>query len=162
MCIRDRYTSGMAFFYSPAFFVGHTVAKFTSYPADGFSKPYQLAILLESFLIVFLGLFYLRKFSLQFFNETLTSILLVAIALGTNYFQIASANISSPHVYLFSVYAVILYYTVLWHKKPQLKYALIIGLLVSIMILSRPNELLFLIIPLFWKQGKFQLSLIHI
>lgn len=150
-----QYTSGMAFLYSPAFFVGHTIAKITDYSADGFSKPYQIALLIQSFLIVFLGLFYLRKLSLTFFSEKLTCILLVIIALGTNYFQIASANISSPHVYLFTLYALILYYNTLWHKDPQLKYAFIIGIFSSIMILSRPNELLFLLVLLLWRSGQF-------
>ena len=64
-----QYTAGMAFLYSPAFFAGHLAAKLTSYPADGFSQPYQLALLLQSYLMVFLGLFFLRKLALSFFSD---------------------------------------------------------------------------------------------
>lgn len=150
-----QYTSGMAIIYSPAFFTGHILAKISHYKADGFSKPYQLALLLQSFLMVFLGLFFLRKLSLQFFSEKLTIWLLIIMCFGTNYFQIIPANISSPHVYLFAFYAAIIYFTVKWHNNPKVLYVAIVGVLLAIMILSRPNELLFLMVPLFWVGGKF-------
>ena len=150
-----QYTSGMAFVYSPAFFVAHISAKVFNYKTDGFSKPYQVAVLIQSFLMVFLGLFYLRRLSLQFFSEKLTVWLLLILCLGTNYFQIAPGNISSPHVYYFAFYAAILYYMVKWHESPKLGYAAVIGFLLALMILGRPNELLFIIVPLFWVGGRF-------
>lgn len=151
-----QYTSGMALLYSPAFFVGHVVANLTSSPADGFSKPYQIALLLHSFLILFLGLFYLRKLCLNYFSELTTLFILVVICLGTNYLQISAANISSPHVYLFTAYAFLLYKITEWHKNPTTKISLQIGVVAAIMVLSRPNELIFLIIPIFFRYGKFE------
>ncbi|MBL4710111.1 MAG: hypothetical protein JKY48_16905 [Flavobacteriales bacterium] len=150
-----QYTSGMALLYSPAFVTGHFIAKVTSFPADGFSKPYQFAILIQSLILVFLGLYFLRKLSLSFFNEKLTTVIILIICLGTNYFQISSANTSSPHVYLFCFYACLLYLVYLWHNTPKVKYSFLIGLLSALMILSRANELLFLLIPLLWVGGKF-------
>ena len=151
-----QYTAGMAFFYSPAFLVGHQVAKLTSHPADGFSKPYQFAVLLQSYLMVFLGLFFLRKLALSYFNDKLATIVILLVCVGTNFLQIVPANISSPHVYLFGVYAALLYLIQLWHKKPLLKYSLFIGILAALMILSRPNELLFLLVPVLWLGGQFK------
>lgn len=152
-----QYTAGMAIIYSPAFFAGHAVAKLsTKHPADGFSSPYQIAILIESILLVFLGLFYLRKVTLLFFNEKLSILIIAIICLGTNYFQIASANISSPHVLLFALYAVLFYLIIKWHEGPSLQKSILIGVLSAIMILSRPNELLFLLIPVLWRGSFFE------
>ena len=151
-----QYTAGMAFLYSPAFIVGHTVAKLTSYPADGFSLPYQIAILLQSYLIVFLGLFFLRKLSLSYFDDRMSSGLILLLCVGTNFLQIVPANISSPHVYLFALYAALLYLIQLWHKQPAVKYSFLIGLLSALMILSRANELLFLLVPVLWLGGQFK------
>ncbi|MFT6166761.1 MAG: hypothetical protein ACJASF_001454 [Vicingaceae bacterium] len=151
-----QYSAGMAFLYSPAFVVGHQAAKITSYPADGFSKPYQIAVLLQSFLMVFLGLFFLRKLALCYFNDQLSTILIFLLCVGTNFLQIVPANISSPHVYLFGFYAALLYLVHLWHNTPQLKYSILIGLLSALMILSRPNELLFLMVPVLWLGGQFK------
>ena len=151
-----QYTAGMAFLYSPAFVVGHVVAKLTSHPTDGFSMPYQIAVLLQSYLMVFLGLFFLRKLALSFFDDQLASIVIFLVCVGTNFLQIVPANISSPHVYLFGVYAALLYLIQLWHKKPLLKYSLLIGFFSALMILSRPNELLFLMVPVLWLGGQFK------
>ncbi|MDA9312141.1 hypothetical protein N9515_05270 [Vicingaceae bacterium] len=125
----------------------HQIAKLTSYPADGFSKPYQIAVLLQLFLIVFLSLFFFRKLALSYFKDQLSTLLILLLCVGTNYLQIVAANISSPHVYLFGFYAALLYLVHQWHKKPQLNYSVLIGPFSAIMILSRPNELLFLLVP---------------
>lgn len=151
-----QYTSGIAIIYSPAFFTAHAWASLSSkYPADGFSFPYQLCVLIEAFLILFLGLLYLRKFSLLFFNEKTTALILLILGFGTNFLQIASINISSPHIVLFTAYCIALYYTYKWHERPTVKSIFIVALITALMTLSRPNELLFAIIPVFWIGGVF-------
>ena len=64
-----KYSSGLAVVYSPFFFIAHVFTKVTSFPSDGFSYPYQLAIFISSLLFVIIGLLYLRKVLLHFFNE---------------------------------------------------------------------------------------------
>ena len=151
-----QYTSGMAFLYSPGFVVGHITALiYEKYEADGFSQPYQVAILIQSFLMVFLGLFFLRKLGLLYFSDLITTFSILCIVLGTNYFQLTPGNIASPHVYLFVAYSFLLFYIIKWHQSPTIKKALAIGIAAALMILSRPNELLFLIIPLFLIAGQF-------
>ena len=39
-----KYLGGVAMMEAPLFFIGDQVAKHSSYPADGFSKPYQYAL----------------------------------------------------------------------------------------------------------------------
>ena len=51
-----KYTAGMAVQYLPFFLVAHALAKPLGYPADGFSHPYQLAILAGSVLMAVVGL----------------------------------------------------------------------------------------------------------
>jgi len=151
-----QYTSGLAIIYSPAFFVGHFWASLSSkHAVDGFSFPYQFSILIEAFLILFLGLFYLRKFALSFFSEKATILILIVIGFGTNFLQLASINVSSPHIVLFTAYCVALYYTYAWHQNPSNKNILIVATVIALMTLSRPNELLFVIIPIFWIGGVF-------
>ena len=53
----NKYAIGQAVMYTPFFLAAHAFTKLThAYPADGYSKPYQLAIWLGSFLISMLGL----------------------------------------------------------------------------------------------------------
>ena len=151
-----QYTTGMALVYSPAFFLGHTIASLSSnYPADGFSLPYQVAILIESIIVLLIGLFFLRKVLLYYFNEKVTTIVLLAIGFGTNFFQLASSNISSPHIFLFSIYAVLLILILRWHSHPTYRGSFFIGTLLSLAILIRPNEILLCFLAIFWLGGKF-------
>lgn len=150
-----QYTSGMSLFYAPAFIVGHTVASFSSsFKADGFSLPYQISILIECFIFLFLGLLYLRKLFLTIFSEGITVALLVCMLFGTNLLQLSSVNISSPHVIIFVCYSILLVYIISWHNQPNLKSLIVISFLSAFVALTRPNELLFLIIPVLWRSGK--------
>ncbi len=47
-----RFFSGIAILLSPFFFLGHLLAHLGSYPADGFSFPYQLAMMIAAFFYV--------------------------------------------------------------------------------------------------------------
>lgn len=151
-----QYSSGVAIIYSPAFFIGHLIASIsTNYPPNGFSKPYQVAILVETIFFVLLGLILLRALVLRYFSDNISSLIILAICLGTNYFQISFTNISSPHVILFCFTSAILYYNSLWHSCQKNIYSLLIGVFCGLLILSRPNEIIFLIIPLLWLEGDF-------
>jgi len=78
---------GMAMLFLPFFLLGHGSAFLLGYPMDGFSEPYQYALVLGGLFYTFLGLFYLRKTLLHFFTEKTSAIVLVIIVLGTNYYQ---------------------------------------------------------------------------
>lgn len=146
-----QYSMGMALIYSPAFFTAHLYATISdSYPADGFSEPYQLAVLLESIFLLLLELIFLRLLALQFFSDKVTAFILLFLCLGTNYFQIGITNTTTPHAILFTFYSSLLYFTYLWHKKPEIKYSVLLGILLGILALSRPNEILFILIPVLW------------
>lgn len=145
-----RYTSGIALINAPFFFAGHAYAGIAGYPQDGFSLPYQWAMVLGALFYSILGLWLCRKLLLHFFDDKLTALLLLILVLGTNYFQIAVYAGTMPHNYLFTLYAILLLQTMKWHEKPNTKSALIIGLMVGLIALIRPNELVVILIPLLW------------
>lgn len=145
-----RYTSGIALINSPFFFAGHAYAGIAGYPQDGFSMPYQWAMVLGALFYSILGLWLCRKLLLYFFDDKLTALLLLILVLGTNYFQIVVYAGTMPHSYLFTLYALLMLHTIKWHEKPNTKSALIIGLMVGLIALIRPNELVVILIPLLW------------
>ena len=101
------------------------------------------------------GSFLFAKVGSFFFSDKLAALLIFLLCVGTNYLQIVPANASPTGVYLFIVYAALLYLIHLWHKKPKFNYSFLIVLLSALMILSRPNELLFLLVPVSWIGGEF-------
>lgn len=145
-----RFFCGMAMLLSPFFFLGHLFALSTSYPADGFSYPYQLAMMIAAFFYVAIGLIYIRKVLLRFFQDEVVAITLIALYLGTNLIFWTTFDAGAPHTILFTLYAMLLWFTIKWHDKPKPTIAIVIGLLLGLMIVSRPTDIIAVFVPLFY------------
>ncbi len=145
-----RYTSGLALVSSPFFFAGHSAAKIMGYPQDGFSLPYQWAMVIGALFYSLLGLWLCRQLLLHFFDDKLVALLLLILVAGTNYFQIVVYAGTMPHSYLFTFYAILLLQTIKWHKSPNYRSAIAIGIMVGLITLIRPNELVVILIPVLW------------
>lgn len=149
-----QYTSGNAMIMAPAFFIAHAYALADgSYVADGFSTPYQLGLVIYAFILFFLGLYYLRRVLLMYFDEWITFFLILSVGLGTNIFHLLINNTVSPHVFLFAFYSVLLYLIPKWYGSGKIKYLFWISLIFSVQMLNRPNEIIVGLLILFWDVG---------
>ena len=145
-----RFFCGIAMLLSPFFFLGHVLALVTAYPADGFSYPYQLAMMLAAFVYVAVGLIFTRNILLRFFSDKVTALTLIALYLGTNLFFWTTFDAGAPHTILFTLYALLIWFTILWHENPKKRFAIAIGVSLGMLIVSRPGEIVAVFIPLFW------------
>jgi hypothetical protein len=147
-----KYPMGMAILYSPWFFIGHLWAVLSAYPADGFSFPYQASLVYGSFVYTVVGLFVFWKSLRYFFKPATVSAILLIIVFGTNYLvhTVFHGQGLMSHNYLFTLFALILYFTIKWHEKPGMKYAIALGIAIGAAALSRPTELLVVIVPILW------------
>ena len=150
-----KYSMGLAVLYLPFFLIGHVIALLTSYPADGFSAPYQISILIGGIIYTLVGIYFLRKLLLKFFGDKLAAAVLVIVFFGTNYFFHTSfdGQNAMTHNYLFTLYVFILLLTIKWHETHKLKHILLLALVCGLAILSRPSEAVCLFIPLLWGVG---------
>lgn len=146
----NKYLSGVAIIQTPFFFSGHLVAKIVNAPQDGFSWPYQYAILFGALFWVFLGFVILRKVLLYYFSEKTTTWTLLFIAFCSNLLQYTSIDSAQSHAFIFPLYAIVLWLTIRWHKTPKWSTALGIGAVIGLATISRPTELIMLFIPLLW------------
>jgi hypothetical protein len=147
----NKYAIGQAVLYSPFFFLGHAFAKLTgAYPADGYSKPYQVAIWLGSLLFCILGLILLRRILLHYFDETVTARTILAIGLATNYMEYASITNAMNHGWLFTLLCALILFSIRFYKEADWKSACGIGISLGLAILTRPTEITWTIIPLLW------------
>jgi hypothetical protein len=144
------YNMGLAVLNAPFFFLANWITPLTNYPADGFSYPYQLAIIISAQVYMVIGLCFLRKVLLQFVNELITCITLVLVVLGTNYFQMNTYGITMPHSYLFTLAAIFLWATLKWESARKVKYVIIIGLSGGLATLIRPTEFVIFLLFVFW------------
>lgn len=146
-----KYPLGFALIYMPFFFLGHVAAFLFGQPMDGFSNPYQLAIIFGHCFYVLLGIWMTRKVILCFFSEATTAILLLLLFVGTNFYFTCTTMVAMPHGHLFLFYALILWFTIRWHEQPNTKNSVLLGLSIGLAALIRATEVLTVLIPLLWK-----------
>lgn len=144
------YSSGMALMYSPFFAIGHVAAKMLGYPADGFSKPYMMAIALGSLFVCFLGLWFFRKLLRYYYSDSVTAIIIFLLAIGSNYLNYTAIDGALTHNWLFTLYVFLLLATRAFYERQTAGRAVAIGLLCGLAVLIRPSEIICVLIPLLW------------
>jgi hypothetical protein len=145
-----KYLGGVAILEAPFFAVGHIIANVSEAPEDGFSWPYQYAIMWGAVFWFLVGLIVLMKILLRYYSDKITAMTLLLIVLATNLLQYVSVDGAMSHCFLFPLYAFVLYWTIRWHESPKRSYALAIGLTIGLAIISRPTELVMIFIPILW------------
>jgi len=143
-----KYPIGLAIFYAPFFAIACLISWIGAYPIDGFSLPFQHMLTVGSLFYTILGLWFLRKILLYFYSDSVTSIVLIIIVFGTNYFHMHTRSHGMPHVYLFTAYAALIWFTIRWHNERKFWIAAVLGLILGLMTVSRVTEFIAIIIPL--------------
>jgi hypothetical protein len=169
----NKYYQGLSYVWMPFFFAGHICAKLFHYPADGFSKPYQLFIGLASVFYLLLGLIFLHKLLLNLFRNELAALLsTIAVFYGTHLFNYAIFANSLSHSYSFSFNVLFLYFVQCYFNSPENKTRnfLLCFLCLTLTASIRPlNGLILLTVPAFipggFRPGKFSfkhIGLLHL
>lgn len=145
-----KYTMGVAILQIPFFLMAHVLAQMSSYPADGYSLPYLFLILFSGTCFSLLGLFFVRKVLLNYFSDTVTAIVLLAVGLGTNLYYFSVLNPGMSHAYLFALYAILLYATIRFYNQPNIAWGFLVGLCCGFITVIRPVELICVLIPVLY------------
>lgn len=145
-----KYTLGLAVLWAPWFLIGHLFAHVSGAPLDGYSEPYQSAVLTGMMLYLLCGLLVLSKLLISLFNEAVASITLVLLVIATNLPDQVIGGATMPHLPLFCLYAFIVLLTREWSLDRTPQKALALALPMGLAILIRPSEAVCLLIPLLW------------
>lgn len=144
------FLMGMSFLYLPFFLAGHLSAGLFGYPADGFSYPYQYALVTGAIIYTIIGLIYLRKNLRWFFSEKITVLIMLVIVFGTNYIHhLTLKNLETVNM-LFMLVNIVLWNTIQWHEKQKFKYLAAIALASMLAVLVKPSEIFVILLPLLW------------
>jgi hypothetical protein len=144
-----KYTMGQAILWWPFFQAAHFYTKhFSSYPPDGYSPPYQLAMYLAGLAYALLGVGLLRRLLLRFFSDRLSAVLLLIVYFGTNYLVYSVFRSLYAHNALFVVHTATLLLVASWLQRPRWIVAMGIGLTIGLAVLLRPSEAIILLVPL--------------
>ncbi|MEI8137334.1 MAG: hypothetical protein WCH21_08425 [Bacteroidota bacterium] len=145
-----KATYGMSVMYAPFFVLAYKIAYNQGSPLTGFSEPFATCVHWGSVFYVIFGLFFLRKFLLNFFNEWVTTITLSITFFGTMLF-VYTYNLSEmSHGYLFFLFSVFLYLIPKWHAQQKFIYTVLIGISIGLISLIRPTEIIVFVFFVFW------------
>lgn len=144
-------TMGMAILYAPFFFAAHIHAQFAGEKAHGFSPIYHMYINWSCLFYLFLGLLCLRAVLLPRFGDLITAVTLIAVVLATNALYYASTEAAMAHVYNFSLLSIFVYAVIRWYASKHWQMALLMGITFGLLVLIRPVNLSFLLIPVLYK-----------
>lgn len=149
----NKYLGGVAVLQAPFFGIAHWYTGYTPYPRDGFSFPYQFAIFIAAMFWCCIGLIYIRKTLLFYFNDRVAALTLISLGLCSNLVQYAGIDLAMSHIYIFPLYALLIWHTHLWYRKPGLNTAFFIGWLCGMASICRPTEAISIFIPVLWAYG---------
>ena len=153
------YNIGYSIIYAPGFFIANALAPSLGYEKDGFSKPYQISLLITALMFTIIGLLLFRKISLNYFSDKVTAIIILITIVGTNYFFQSTFDGVMPHNLLFTLNCFIIWFTIKWHKDRTLKNISILAFFIGFATICRPTELLWVLVPLFWNVTNKELFL---
>lgn len=140
-----RMTMGMSLLYAPFFFAGHIYAQCKHYNCNGYTDPYQVALLISTLFYATIGLIFLRKLLLRYFSSYLTAFLILITGVGTNLFYYITIEGPYSHSCNFTLMVMFIYFTIRWYEKPCLKYAVTTGIVFGLLSLIRPTNAVILI-----------------
>lgn len=148
----NKYPVGVSLFELPGFLLAHFYCTFVTavHPADGYSDPYEWALIFTTILWSFGGLLVLRRFLLRHFNDNIVAIVLACIGLGTNFFIYASFDPGMSHNFSFFLFSCLLLYTDKAYAERKKKYMILIGLILGFITITRPINIVAVILPVLW------------
>lgn len=141
---------GMSILLLPFFLIGHLSAFISGHPMDGFSLPYEEALVLGATLYSLLGLWYLRKWLLLFLKDSTVVWMLLLLVFATNYFVHGILKNLETVSFLFTGAAMVLYYTHQVHTQFKRKDLILLCVVLAFMTLIKPSECIFALIPLLY------------
>lgn len=147
----SKYPIGWSLTLAPFYAATHLWTPwYGKYPPDGYSRPYQQSTILAGLFCGLLGLLLLHRTLRSYFSPILTLYVIAALTLGTNLFNYITYEANIAHASLFMWQSGLLLATRRWHQSFSRRDAAGIGLCLGMACLTRPTEMLFILLPLLW------------
>ena len=154
----NMYHMGLSYLHLPGFLIANSVAKPLGYKQDGMSEPYRVAVKFTAFLFVILGLIYFRKTLLLYFSDRITALVMLLVYGASNCFVTFYYGDLMPHLYLFTLNTLFIYFTVKFIREERWRYVILAAFILGLTVAIRPTQAIWGIIPLILILYKYKLS----
>lgn len=141
------YHMGMAYMQLPGFLIADSIAPALGYKRDGMSFPYRLFVRLTALTFLLMGLFYLRKTLLLFFQDKIVALVLCVLYVGSNMYVNFFYGELMPHLYLFTLNVLFVYTFVRYFRERIFRHLLVSALILGLTTAIRPTQAIWGVIP---------------
>lgn len=156
-----KTTMGLAYLYSPFFFVADFIARHNeNFIADGYSLPYHIALSFSSMLYIIFGFLVLWQILQRYFSRLSSFISILSIGLATNLFCYTTQGAPMPHSFNFSLIIFFTYLVILFYEKKTFLRGVLLGICLGLITLIRPTN--FIVILIFFLYGITNFSSLRI
>jgi len=139
----NKVTMGVAILELPFFLCAHAYSTIQHLTPDGYSFPYQVALLISISIYMFLGLFILFKILRPRFGKKTAFITVTTLFFATNLFYYTFCEPGMSHGYSFFMLTMFLFRLDFFMKNPNLKNTLLCGIPLAWAVLIRPTNLIY-------------------
>lgn len=152
----SKYYMGTAVIQLPFFMSAHLLGKATGYDADGYSKPYMLAVGLAALFSLLIGLLFLnRTLKSYHISANIRMIVLITAVFGTNLFYYTASEAGMSHVHSFGIISLFIFFSRRYFLSLNARYLPVVAAALGLIILIRPvNGLIILILPFISGSGR--------
>jgi hypothetical protein len=141
----SKVTAGVALAQMPFFLGAHVFAMVSGFPADGYSKPYQICVTIAAVFYLFIGLLFLNLLlSTYQIKPNNRIIVMLCCVFGTNLFYYTIGEPGLSHIYSFAFLNMLVYYFRQYFLTGSSRYIIWSGILLGVIFLIRPINLIIL------------------
>jgi glycosyltransferase involved in cell wall biosynthesis len=133
----NKFTMGVAFMQSPFFFMANIWQYLTNNADNGYSNTYAFFILSGAMLYCFLALLLIYKTLVPRFGFVVSLIVPVLLFYGTNLIFYTLHESAMSHVYVFFLFALFVYRTPYFYRKPSVGTVLWLAIPLALITLIR-------------------------
>lgn len=144
----NKYWCGTALLQAPFFLVAHTLLKISGGSADGYGKPYVMALCLAAIAYSMVGLWALMAvLDTYAIPKYMQAVVAVVLMFGTHLFYYTIVAPGMSHVYSFALVALFFLAGRRYFLIPNTRLLLVMGVLLGLIVLVRPvNGLVVLVL----------------
>lgn len=135
------FTCGVAIMQTPFFLLAHGASKYFDLQTDGYSSVYFISVFLATLFYVTIGLIFLYKALLRFFEERFAFLTVSLVFFATNLFYYTIIVPGMSHAYSFSLIAIFIYFVPIFYDKPTVTRALLVAFPFALAVLIRPTTI---------------------
>lgn len=139
----NKYYPGVSVMQAPFFITAVFIAKITGNEVNGYSFIFMLLTYLGALFYIILGLYFLYKTVYKYIdNKKLAVISVFILFFGTHFFYNTLAKPTLSHNYSFFLFSFLFYAFQRYAESRNLKRALLIGVLLGMIFITRPTNIL--------------------